>query len=111
MAAASGLSRENMFIAEMEVRNIPTSALIDVRFVHGVCVISHTGGHTPMFYAVQNDWCAAIDWLLKKGASRSLRAPSLSTQNGTTDRLFPFNNLVKVGSRCIDDSFCVLRTL
>ena len=60
-----------MFIAEMEVRNIPTSALIKSAD-GGVWVMNHTHGHMPMFYAVQNDWCAAIDWLLKKGASVEL---------------------------------------
>ena len=39
---AGGLSAEGMFIDDMERRNIPASALIDVRFVHGVCVITHT---------------------------------------------------------------------
>ena len=78
MAAAGGLSREDMFIADMERRNIPTSALIDVKLVDGVlvCVMNHTHGYMPMYYAAQNDWCAAIDWLLKKGASVEVCWPS-----------------------------------
>ena len=64
-----------MFIAEMDCRNIPTSALIR-ESGDGVWIMKHNvrpyNGHTPMYYAVLKDWCQAIKWLLEKGAGVEL---------------------------------------
>ena len=92
MAAAGGLSREDMFIAEMERRNIPTSVLIR-ESDDGVWVMRKNlrvrNGHTPMYYAVLKDWCQAIKWLLEKGAgvelcSRSRTALQMAAWYGSS---------------------------